>query len=387
MGFTKKAILLSVGLTVFSMLIVLCGVGLSEREVEFFPGNSSDLKWFQSTMPKVPEADSAVIVEDDGQDSSVTRFSFFVSPNQELPYTSYTLYLADPARKADLINLSAYSRISFEVKCEPKNILVFALHSFAEGFTSINKPETYRVSSDFFTCNKKFKEVSFLLRDLDSAIWWIERYGLEYSNLDADLTKVHGIAFSNSLQSPRGKKSDFTIRELKVIEENSAHFYCSIGLVVLVWLAAISVFIRLYAEEAVRVAKSRLNDSRPFVAYQQLSLKQKDESLKTKLLQYVAVEYHDSGINIDGVAEKLGVNRVKINEILKVEFGLTFTTYINKLRLTEAARLLSLQQNLIVKQIALEVGYSNVTYFNTLFKKEYGCTPKAFSNDASTKQT
>jgi AraC-like DNA-binding protein len=48
------------------------------------------------------------------------------------------------------------------------------------------------------------------------------------------------------------------------------------------------------------------------------------------------------------------------------------------LRLTEAARLLSENSGAAILEIAYSVGYSNVSYFNKLFKEEYGCTPKVF---------
>jgi AraC-like DNA-binding protein len=57
---------------------------------------------------------------------------------------------------------------------------------------------------------------------------------------------------------------------------------------------------------------------------------------------------------------------------------MTFTGYVNKLRLTEAARLLTEKSAATVAEIAYSVGYANVSYFNKLFKEEYGCTPKAF---------
>jgi len=77
-------------------------------------------------------------------------------------------------------------------------------------------------------------------------------------------------------------------------------------------------------------------------------------------------------------ATALGVNRTKINDILKEELGLTFSTYLNKLRLTEAARLLSENEEANVSEIAYSVGYNNASYFNKLFKAEYGCVPKTF---------
>ncbi|HTF85023.1 MAG TPA: helix-turn-helix domain-containing protein, partial [Cellvibrio sp.] len=58
--------------------------------------------------------------------------------------------------------------------------------------------------------------------------------------------------------------------------------------------------------------------------------------------------------------------------------GFTFTGYLNKLRLTEAARLLKEGEDANVAEIAYSVGYKNVSYFNKLFKEEYGCPPKAF---------
>ena len=62
------------------------------------------------------------------------------------------------------------------------------------------------------------------------------------------------------------------------------------------------------------------------------------------------------------------------------ELGLTFSSYLNKLRLTEAARLLAENEDANVSEIAYSVGYNNVTYFNKLFKQEYGCAPKTFKS-------
>jgi AraC-like DNA-binding protein len=46
--------------------------------------------------------------------------------------------------------------------------------------------------------------------------------------------------------------------------------------------------------------------------------------------------------------------------------------------LTEAARLLKEKAGEPIAEIAYSVGYANVSYFNKLFKEEYGSTPKAF---------
>jgi AraC-like DNA-binding protein len=92
----------------------------------------------------------------------------------------------------------------------------------------------------------------------------------------------------------------------------------------------------------------------------------------------MATEYRNPDMSLEFAVAALGINRTKINELLKDELGMTFGTYLNKLRLAEAARLLSLDDGANVAEIASLVGYINASYFNKLFKAEYGCTPGTF---------
>lgn len=51
--------------------------------------------------------------------------------------------------------------------------------------------------------------------------------------------------------------------------------------------------------------------------------------------------------------------------------------YINDYRISRAAALLR-QSDRKVMDIALDVGFGNLNYFNTVFRKRFGCTPSAF---------
>ncbi|SFU81760.1 AraC-type DNA-binding protein [Pseudoduganella namucuonensis] len=98
----------------------------------------------------------------------------------------------------------------------------------------------------------------------------------------------------------------------------------------------------------------------------------------SRLSDVISTNYTDADLDLPGIVAPTGTNRNKVNEVLKTELGMTFATYLNKLRLTEAARLLAEKNGAAVAEIAYSVGYANVPYFNKLFKEEYGCTPKAF---------
>jgi AraC-like DNA-binding protein len=115
-----------------------------------------------------------------------------------------------------------------------------------------------------------------------------------------------------------------------------------------------------------------------FVAYRELTLEPFRDKEKAAILQFIGTHYTDPELNMATVAARIGADREKINEILKTELGMTFTGYANKLRLTEAARLLKDNDGTPIADIAYSVGYANVSYFNKLFKEEYGCTPGAF---------
>jgi AraC-like DNA-binding protein len=382
-NFYRTAALSLLALLCLTLVIISAAIWLSSQKTALLPSSESEIDWYHRTEPPGLERENKVIVVENGQRSDQVAFDFILSPDQALPYASFIFYLADPKTVADLADLSGYSAVSFHIRCEPKNVLVFALYTYVEGVTYLERPETYRVSLDFLTCTPEGDDVTFKLRDLDSADWWLERYGLTYTDRTSDLRKVHGFALNNSLQSPKGTEIHVEVSDLVLITEHKNYIFAGLAVVLLGWLAAAYFLVKLYVREQLRFANAQVDANRPLIAYQKLSLSQGSDSLETKLLRHIAVEYANPDINIESTAATLATTRAQINKILKSELGLTYTAYINKLRLTEAARLLTEEPTLSVKQIALGVGFANVTYFNVLFKKEYGCTPKSFRGSSA----
>jgi AraC-like DNA-binding protein len=137
-------------------------------------------------------------------------------------------------------------------------------------------------------------------------------------------------------------------------------------------------FFRTHARTLRASLNSKLKKDLPLVAYRQLTLAPYPDEEKASVLKFIATNYTNTELDLEGVVAGTGANRNKVNEVLKTELGMTFTGYVNKLRLTEAARLLTEKSAATVAEIAYSVGYANVSYFNKLFKEEYGCTPKAF---------
>jgi AraC-like DNA-binding protein len=152
------------------------------------------------------------------------------------------------------------------------------------------------------------------------------------------------------------------------------------------WVALGAWFFVAYSRALLASVDSKIKIDLPLVAYRQLTLEPYKDKEKASVLRYIASAYTDPELDLEMVVEGTGANRYKINEVLKSELGMTFTSYLNKLRLTEASRLLTEKSSAAVSEIAYLVGYANVPYFNKLFKEEYGCTPKAFRSLAAQRQ-
>ena len=66
-----------------------------------------------------------------------------------------------------------------------------------------------------------------------------------------------------------------------------------------------------------------------------------------------------------------------IGKLFRQSTGVTVSDYINKIRLDEAARLLS-STNYTIKKVMEMVGYDNESTFYKKFKSHTGMTPKEF---------
>lgn len=89
---------------------------------------------------------------------------------------------------------------------------------------------------------------------------------------------------------------------------------------------------------------------------------------------FAAERLSDPGLNIRVVAEQVHVSAPYLGRIFKRVQGQSFSGYLNDLRL-EQARLLLLDPNMRVGDVAAAVGFENQSYFQVLFKKKTGMTP------------
>ena len=373
--FYKKALIGCFCLLVASLLLGYLCLKESYLHLSLLPAAESPLAWHAvPNWDARPGGPATLRVEEDRQ---LLRYQFRVSNQIEHPYVATDLTFLDQKGKPIHADLSRYTTISMRVSCSPANTLQLSVPTY-EGGAKHDDFLNYRTPLGFFSCNERPSHAELDLTRLETPQWWFYLVKQDLSHQAYKLDKVPRISFGTTFQSPLDVTSTVEISELELRGRDRRYLVLLVVVLGLAWGGFGLWFFQQHARALVTDVQGKLQKDLPFVAYQQLSLEPHRDKEKTAILQFLANKYADAELDLETVVEQTGVNRNKISEVLKNEFGFTFSGYVNKLRLTEAARLLAEKDTATVAEIAYSVGYSNISYFNKLFKEEYGCTPKAF---------
>lgn len=90
-------------------------------------------------------------------------------------------------------------------------------------------------------------------------------------------------------------------------------------------------------------------------------------------LSYIRSNYAQQ-LSLEQVAAEVYLTPEYFSRIFKEEMGVTFVNYLTDVRLRHSVQMLETTA-LRVQDVAQAVGYPNVSYFSTIFKKKYGMSP------------
>ena len=111
--------------------------------------------------------------------------------------------------------------------------------------------------------------------------------------------------------------------------------------------------------------------------YELSTVRVEEKNWIVALMKRYANESGQVAVSLVDFAVSHRKNAQYIGRIFKKETGMSFNQYCNELRLERAeARLTGSDERII--DIALDCGFQNVPYFNRLFLKKYGASPRAY---------
>ncbi len=96
-----------------------------------------------------------------------------------------------------------------------------------------------------------------------------------------------------------------------------------------------------------------------------------------KMLKYTEINYN-SKIVMDDISKYLNYSETLLNRKFKEEMRITYNEYLNRFRIQKAIEMFR-EGNEYICDIAEYCGFNSYKYFNIVFRKYIGCSPKEFS--------
>ena len=109
-----------------------------------------------------------------------------------------------------------------------------------------------------------------------------------------------------------------------------------------------------------------------------------DEQLLADTIRIVEENMGDTKFNVDDLSDKLCMHRTNLYKKLQFITGKTPSQFIRMMRLKRGKQLLS-RGNVLISQVAYEVGFNDPKKFARYFKEEFGMYPSEYAKSMEQK--
>ena len=106
------------------------------------------------------------------------------------------------------------------------------------------------------------------------------------------------------------------------------------------------------------------------------NLRPKNNDIVKKAMLYISEKFN-TPLTLENVSAYVHLHPSYFSTVFKNSTGLSFKEYLNKVRIEES-KILLLNTDFSIIDIAIAVGFEDQSYFSKVFKKYTGTTPKQF---------
>lgn len=92
-------------------------------------------------------------------------------------------------------------------------------------------------------------------------------------------------------------------------------------------------------------------------------------------------ERYADGLTLPGIASRYGLNPSYFSRLFHQEAGVPLVAYINSVRIQRSCLLLK-RTRISILEIAMSVGYNNISHFNRYFRRIMGMSPREYRSQA-----
>jgi len=338
---------------------------------------------FRKPLVVFPSGEDTTFIAWPYSDTEKTQVTGFEQNNERITL-SFTHLQGDSfagvgfnlAAFPEFMDISAYTHLT--IKLTTRNITTFTvtIKLFADGITDINDSSSYRHLGLTQSVTAATALYSLPLSRFIDPAWWLRHYNSNLQTLGHRSLK-NGCYLL--IESPAGNKPLPGPGQLQI--ENITFSRNNLPLVLYLAVGA-----GLYYLLLIFLLRSRNRQSTAAPPQLPGPRKLKLESYRaqdlTKIRMYLEIHYPDPALSLSSMGHELGLSAGRISTLIKEEYHTTFKQELNRLRLTEASRLLQETDRQII-DIAFAVGYNDRSYFYKVFFKTTGFSPSKYRKQNS----
>jgi AraC-like DNA-binding protein len=216
--------------------------------------------------------------------------------------------------------------------------------------------------------SKGHRPIKMDLNDLVTPEWWY----VEIGQSPSEFGKIHlentmNLVLTTGLSPKLNQPEILKIKSIRFYKDN----FQEVLILVNIWVC---IFLVLFVYEWQKFRKQKRKPIE--IKYKAVESPELPEKDNKTFIEYINTHYHDPDLTLSKVAEITGVQERVISRFIADQFECNFKTYINKIRIEEAQRLLT-NPKLNISEVAYTVGFNSPNNFNKVFKKLTGKTPSS----------
>lgn len=131
-----------------------------------------------------------------------------------------------------------------------------------------------------------------------------------------------------------------------------------------------------YLEDFSELILSTINLIKTELTFTETNASNDNNEVIDHIIYYIENNYN-SQITLSSLASKFYLSYNYLSSLFTAKFGINFSDYVNQVRIKKAKELLA-NSNLNLSEISDQVGYTDLSYFSKVFKKETGITPSKY---------
>jgi AraC-like DNA-binding protein len=204
--------------------------------------------------------------------------------------------------------------------------------------------------------------------------WWYHINTLSENDkrIQKDFTKTYTIQIESGIALSPDVKDTIVIKEIRFSKSKIKPFlFLAVPFVLYFIFLVIYLLLKEYKKRMVEGMQNLI------IPYTYLEIEDGQDPGAGRVIEYIIQNFKTLDLSVKKVSTACSVPVYRIPVILKEKFRLSFPGYVNLLRLNEAKRLLK-ETSISITDIAMTIGYNNISYFNNLFRFFEDMSPGEF---------